>query len=123
MSIIMSFFYLMHVVALLPSRSVTSRVGGYASLTCTVSASLGSLEDIQWTLNGTLLTDLNITGVEMIPGFFGGVLRFTGLSAEFNQTTIRCIATLQSGGILTSDTTLLLLQGQYFYYCRNCVTA
>ena len=91
-------------------------VGSYASFACTVPASLGILMNVQWTLNGTLLTDLNITEVETSFDPIGGVLQFRRLPAEFNQTRIGCIATLQLGDILTSDTTLLILQGQHFSY-------
>ena len=70
--------------------------------------------DVQWTLNGTLLTELNITGVEATFDSVGWVLQFTNLTAELNQTRIGCIATFQSGETVTTATTLLKLQGQHF---------
>ena len=111
-----------HVVALLPSTSVTVGVGSSTSFTCNVpSSSHVNIASVQWTLNGTLQTDLNITGVETDVDAFGWVLKFTNLPAELNQTRIGCIATLQSGDIVTTETTLLILQGEHFYHCKGCI--
>ncbi len=81
---------------------------------CTVTHDqLGTVPQIQWLLNGTLLEDLNQRdGIEDDVTFGIGTLTFNNTPVKYNDTTIQCIATLTSGEIMYSNNATLLVQGE-----------
>ena len=89
-----------------PGEFITS-LGGGAVYTCAFSGvSDGFIESVQWLANDMVLEEqvhVVITAA--------GVLRFLMISVDYNNTNIRCRATLTSGNVRTSDVSLLLLQG------------
>ena len=89
-----------------------STAGGEASFTCFTSGSAS----VQWLLNDSLMHTLNLSNVESTVDMSAGgrtveILRFINLSMAYNSTRIRC----SIDTTLSSDDTLLLLQGRYDY--------
>ena len=71
------------------------------------------LQSVTWLLNGTELESLGLDNVN--PSFVFGIgsLRFTNLDLEYNHTTIQCRGQLQSGRNITSESVVLLMQGDF----------
>ncbi len=78
--------------------------------TCRVT---GTVEQIQWLVNGTQLEDINQRdGIEDAVTFGTGHLTFSNISVEYNDTTIQCIVTLTSKEIIRSNDATLLVQSK-----------
>ena len=85
-------------------------LGGETAFTCRV---IGTVEQIQWLVNGTHLEELNQRdGIEDDVTFGIGLLTFRNIPAEYNDTTIQCVVTLTSGEIIRSNNATLLVQGE-----------
>ncbi len=81
--------------------------------TCRVT---GTVEQIQWLVNGTRLEDINKRdGIEDEVIFGLGSLTFSNVSVGHKDTTIQCIVTLTSGEIIRSNNATLLVQGNFSY--------
>lgn len=70
--------------------------------------------NIDWLINGTLLSKLQLSNVvqsfDRIGGF--GSLRFRNVPLEYNVTTVQCRANITSVEIITSQNSTLLVQGR-----------
>ena len=73
---------------------------------------------VEWMLNNTFLNEMEekdmggMTISQEFSAVFGGTLRFLKVPEVFNNTVIRCRATLSTGVTVTSDdASTLLLQG------------
>lgn len=107
----------MYIVNVFPPGEFISYPGGRAAFTCaSLSASEGGnvIASIEWLANSTVidpeLEHVDVSFIDVGNGL--GMLQFTNLSLEYNNSNIRCRAFLKSGGVQTSnDARLLLLQG------------
>ena len=99
-----------------------SHVGGKANFFCTSSSPNGDvITNVEWTANTVPLHQEQFVEIGLVGSL--GTLLFTNLSIEYNNTRIRCVATYQSGEIVTSNTaTLLLLQGEPVYLVAGIFT-
>ncbi len=98
-------------VTVTPSGQLVSTPGGSVRFVCLVFPSDG-LMDIQWLVNGTLLSNptlINATVEILRQGI--GALTFANLGSEFNMTRIGCRAAFSDGNYRDSESTLSLLQG------------
>ncbi len=85
-------------------------LGEETAFTCRVT---GTVQHIQWLVNGTRLEDINQRdGIEDAVTFGIGHLSFSNIPVEYNGTTIQCIVTLTSGEIIRSNNATLLVQGE-----------
>lgn len=103
----------LQLVRILPSKTIVSAPGRDLTFQCS-SLSSEVFTSVRWLVNGTFLENLNLPNTEAL--FFDdvgvGFLRFQNIEVSFNMTSIRCIATLSSGGgQFSSSSTLILLQG------------
>ncbi len=91
-----------------PQRVITPGEG--TVFLCRVT---GTVEQVQWLVNGTQLEDINQRdGIEDGFTFGTGHLSFRDIPVEYNDTTIQCIVTLTSGDIIPSNNATLLVQGK-----------
>ena len=82
------------------------------------------IESITWTINGTTTGNLPSSQVQVIllfnPIFGIGILEFINLELLYNMSRIRCHATSDSQTSVSSEVTMLLLQGlsvvKQFYF-------
>ena len=82
-------------------------LGGSTIYTCSTSGvSDDFIESVQWLANDTALEEMKNVVITA-----AGVLRFLRITVEYNNTNIRCRATLTSGSVTTSGVSLLLIQG------------
>ena len=85
--------------------------GGSATYACIINSGVSGdfIESMQWLVNDTLVEDLELDNV-----FVTGLkrLRFTMITVEFNNTSIRCRANFTSGTIrISEEESMLLIQG------------
>ena len=100
-------------LTVVPEGQGVSYPGGMLNFVCFTTRSSPTLTTVEWTLNGTEIQEVNMGGVIITENFsviFGGVLSFNNLSEVYNNTVIRCRASLSNGGT-SSGTSTLLLQG------------
>ena len=91
----------------MPSNEIVSIPGGSASYTCTTSVVTNEMiASVQWLVNGTIFEELQLDNVTATR-----VLMFSMISMDYNNTSIRCRATLASGSVKTSNVSMLLIQG------------
>ena len=116
------FVSLFIIVYVIPHDFFISTPGGSAEFRCIVE--WHTVTDIQWIVNGSLLENLELTGVRTELGLEVGVgvLYFENLPSEYNETTIRCRARFTTSlGVQGTSTspgaTLLLLQGPLKLLC------
>ena len=107
-----AWYSIVFTVFIVPGDVYVSTAGGEASFTCFTSGSAS----VQWLLNDSLMHTLNLSNVESTVDMSAGgrtveILRFINLSMAYNSTRIRC----SIDTTLSSDDTLLLLQGRYDY--------
>ena len=96
------------IVSVRPS-GVTTVVGGSASYVCITSvASNDFIVSVQWLVNGRLLEEPELDNVVVATT---GELRFSMITLDYNNTSIRCRANLTSGIVSISSESLLLVQG------------
>ncbi len=101
--------------AVINTPRVVIILGGETTYTCRVT---GTIQQIQWLVNGTQLEDLNKRdGIEDDVTFGIGHLTFRNISEEYNNTNIQCIVTLTSGEIIRSNSATLLVQGEEKIIC------
>ena len=100
-------------VSVFPPDQFVAVVNGSATFSCLSVG--GGIVSVQWLLNGSLLNSgLQNVHTSFSPMFRVGILEFTNLPREYNNTRIGCRATATSGNTLLSrDATLLLLQGKF----------
>ncbi len=85
-------------------------LGEETAFTCRVT---GTVQQIQWLVNGTRLEDINQRdGIEDDVTFGIGHLTFRNIPVEYNDTTIQCIVTLTSENVKLSNNATLLVQGE-----------
>ncbi len=100
-------------VAVFPPNEFVAVVSGAATFRC---ISVDRIISVRWLVNSTLLNSANLVNVqEHFSEVFGiGILEFTDIPREYNNTRIGCRVELGGGRILLSrDATLLLLQGEF----------
>ena len=91
-----------HVVFVSPPGEFITVLGGTATYACTISGVIdGFIESTQWLANDIALEEMETVAL------IGTQLRFSMLSVEYNNTSIRCRATLTSGSVSTSEAVLL----------------
>lgn len=89
----------------------TTTPGGDATFYC---ISVTPIANIQWLVNGSSLENLNLRNVEteFNPPVPVGILNFTKVPLEYNNTRVRCRAELSSGrSSVAMETALLTIQG------------
>ncbi len=91
--------------------------------TYTCGSSSATITSVQWLINGTQFEDLNLTNVGTDFNEFSrlGILLFSNLSVEYNNTNIQCRAVLNNGETLYSNNLTLLIQGE-IVICELVVT-
>ena len=93
-------------------------LGGSATFTCSHHSSV----NIEWLVNGTSLTSLQL---DVVQGFIPvgsvqvGSLEFRNVQVEYNNTRTQCIVNTTSHELIQSQNSMLLVQGllklqQYF---------
>ena len=109
-----NFFFL---VSVLPEDHAVSYPSGAINFFC-LSISSPTITGVEWMLNNTFLNEMEekdmggMTISQEFSAIFGGTLRFLNVSEVFNNTVIRCRATVSTGDSVTSnDVSILLLQG------------
>ena len=95
--------------------------GRNANFRC-LSTSVDSIMSIQWLMNGsaTLTNETIASGnaVVLFDGLVGiGRLDVINVPLEFNETSIQCQGLLTSGANFTTESAILLLQGNKFSCC------
>ncbi len=97
-------------VEVLPPVLVTG-LGRDAIFTCSSTSAV--IVDVDWLINGTSFNSLQLNdvdqGFEPISGL--GVLRFSSVTLEYNNTLIQCIANTTSHGVVSSRNSTLLIPG------------
>ena len=74
------------------------------------SINSGDMKQFQWLVNGTQLEhsdEISTTAEGDI-----GILTFSNIPVDYNDTTIQCIVTLTSGDTISSNNATLLVQGE-----------
>ena len=87
-------------------------VAGIGHDTVFTCESQDAVNYIEWLINGTLLTHLQLSNVDQSfdePDF--GSLQFRSVPSAYNGTKVQCIANSTSAGIITSSNSTLLVQG------------
>ena len=99
--------YSLIIVFVNPTGEFITTLGGSATYTCTSSGvSDDFIQSVQWLVNDVALEEMDNVVVTA-----AGVLRFLRISVDYNNTSIRCRATLTSGSVRVSGVSLLLIQG------------
>ena len=97
-------------------------LGGGATFRC-FSIDHADFSSVQWLVNDTELENFNITGVKesFRTGSYYGILEFSEIPLQYNETSVQCRATLSSGNNIpeSSEPSQLLLQGTGFT-CACC---
>lgn len=103
---------LVDIVLVYPREFITIP-GGRASYTCTASDnSPDFVQSVQWLINDTLLENLELRNVTVTST---EKLRFSMITTNYNNTNIKCNATLSSGiASISTEGTLLQVQGMFF---------
>ncbi len=102
---------------------VTTPGTGVSFISCEFFNSDG-LQQFQWLVNGTRLEDLNRS--DKVDGYVShrtGVIIFLNVSAEYNGTTIQCIANFTSEEIVYSSPFKLGVDPDITGYCVGVVTS
>ena len=104
-------------VTVYPRGGVIAAVGGNASFQCTSTVPHGERGlRIQWLMNeSAALVDETADQGNVVASVIHGieVLDFINIPSEFNQTRIKCNASLSSGEQFWSATVSLQLQGEF----------
>ena len=111
-----SFSPLVSVVTVYPEGTFVSYQGGGADFRCYfLPLHIGRITRVQWIVNGSLLETFGFDNAETDFNSFAngiGVLLFSNLTQNFNNTRIQCRAHFERMPTMTStEATILLLQG------------
>ena len=96
------------VVQLTPVDPVV-HAGGVATFTCAATSS--TIVSVEWLVNGTSLNSHPLQNVEQAFALGSGLLRFSNVSMDDNNTRVQCLATTSSEEVLSSNISLLRVQG------------
>ncbi len=87
-------------------------LGNHPTFNC--ASPSDTITSIEWYINGTPLEDLSLTNMatEFSQLSRQGILVFSNISVEYNNTNIQCRATLSNGETADSNNFTLLVQGE-----------
>lgn len=99
-----------------PSEGYVTTIGANAVFVCMPNCI--DYNRRVWLVNGTLL-ETNLTNINAIFSCKTGtlLLQFTNIPLEYNTTNVTCRAELNSGGNITSNVAILLIQGKCIGAC------
>ena len=98
-------------VRVIPQSRLVATLHGNAVFTCVCGGTGYVVTHVKWFANeGVLLENRNVE-IQFHPVPQIGQLRYTNLSMEYNMTRIQCSTVFDNGNNMTSDDSLLLIQG------------
>ncbi len=95
-----------------PPDVLVTGLGHSAIFTCSSTSTV--IVDVAWLINGTSFNSLQLNDVDQgfEPISATGVLRFSSVPLEYNNTRIQCRANTTSHGVVSSRISILLVQGK-----------
>ena len=108
-------YYFVILVFIIPPGTYVSFLGA-ANTTFKCTSHGETLRGVQWYLNGSHLENFNLTQVRhtfVRRNFNYGLLVFSNMTQDFNETRVSCSAVVASGQTERSHDVLLLIQGTY----------
>ena len=115
---LLDFFFVYYPVRILPRDRYTSTLNGTAIFMCLPFPMGDPITNVQWLVNGTELEQLDLPNI--VPEFDNagrgfGTLTISTIPEFYNRTQFQCKTTTTSDVHISSDTILLLIQGNYNY--------
>ena len=107
-----------HVVFVSPPDVFITIINGTASYTCVVAGiSNDFIDTAQWLLNNTIIDNEDLEQGNLVISSSTTSLSFRVVPVRYNGTSIKCRATLTSGRVTTSSSSMLLIQGLLEQVC------
>ena len=99
------------IVQVIPQSRLVASLHGNAVFTCVCGGTGYVVTHVKWFANEEVLVENRNVEIQFHPDPQIGQLRYTNLSMEYNMTRIYCSTVFEDGNNMTSDGSLLLIQG------------